>query len=403
MSDEENQAQSARHSLITLGFWSAMVVFAIIGLSIWIISSQHYKRTNDAYVEGNPLVITPLVDGFITSIQTDDTYLVDNNQLLVTLDELDYKIALNEARENLASAVREVCQIYHQTFAYQSEINTRLAELIKAEEFYNHRLDVLHTGAISLEDLQTAEQNFGTSSSNYEQSKRLYLKESSLIQGKSIRNNPIILAAADQLTQAWVNLKRCKIYAPQKGLIAQRSAQVGKWVSTQDSLMTVIPLEQIWVNANFKETKMKKIKIGQNVRVYADMYGKSVLYRGTIAGLPGGAGNAFSILPPQNLSGNWIKIVQRLPVRVEINSDDLLSHPLRLGMTMHAIVDLKSSNKGYIPRTNTNGPVYETDIYKKEAKGSRKIADRIFDKNFDSTLVCYADSPFEPINFENEP
>ncbi len=382
---------------IPILFWAIVAVGLAIGACLWIYSSKHYKRTNDAYVEGNPLAISPLVEGFITSIQSDDTYLVNSNQLLVTLDPLNYEIALNEAKENYASTVRRVCQIYHQTFAYQSEINSRFAELLKAEEFYNHRLEILHTGAISLEDLQASEERFGTSLSQYELAKSLYLKESSLIQGKSIRNNPLILAAFDKLVQAWVNLNRTHVYAPQGGIVAQRSAQLGKWVSTDQTLMTVIPLDQIWVNANFKETQMKKVKIGQSVRLYADMYGKNVMYRGTVAGIPAGAGNAFSILPPQNLSGNWIKIVQRLPVRVEIDPEDLKAHPLRLGMTMHAIVDIKSSNKGYLPKSNHLSPTYSTSIYKNETEGVWPVTNTIFDLNLDASLSSYVDTPFEPI------
>ncbi len=168
-------------------------------------------------------------------------------------------------------------------------------------------------------------------------------------------------------------------------------------------MLTVIPMEQIWVNANFKETQMRHIKIGQSVKVYSDMYGKRVIYRGTIVGLPGGAGNAFSILPPQNLSGNWIKIVQRLPVRVAIDPDDLIKHPLRLGMTMHAIVHIRSRNDGYLPKENDLAPTYQTNIYKAETKGAKKFADKIFNSNLDETLSYYINNPFEPVTFENCP
>ena len=403
MTEEASAAAKKKNSYVNIGFWTFVTLAFIIGLIVWLVTIHYTRRTNDAYVEGNPLIITPLVDGFVTSVQTDDTFLVDKNQTLVTLDQINYKIALNEAKANLASAVREVCKIYHQTFAYQSEIDVRFAQFIKAEEFYNHRAAVLDTGAISLEDLQVAKENLGTSSNNFEQAKSLYLKESSLIQGKSIRNNPIITAAVDQLTQAWVNLNRCSIKSPERGIVAQRSAHLGKWVAAGDPLLTVIPMDQIWVNANFKETQMRHIKIGQTVKVYSDMYGKRVIYRGTIVGLPGGAGNAFSILPPQNLSGNWIKIVQRLPVRVAIDPDDLIKHPLRLGMTMHAIVNIRSHNKGYLPKENDLAPIYQTNIYEAETKGAKKFADSIFDRNFDKTLSYYINNPFEPVSFENCP
>ncbi len=176
MTKETSATTKKSYSYLTMGFWTFVSLAFLVGLIVWLVTIHYTRRTNDAYVEGNPLLITPLVDGFVTSIQTDDTYLVDKNQTLVTLDQTNYKITLNEAKANLASAVREVCKIYHQTFAYQSEIDVRFAQLIKAEEFYNHRVAILDTGAISLEDLQVAEENLGTSSNSFEQAKSLYLK-----------------------------------------------------------------------------------------------------------------------------------------------------------------------------------------------------------------------------------
>lgn len=375
-------------------------LLAIVGIIVALMVNHDFKRTSDAYVEGNQQPITPLRDGFITSICTDDTYLVSKGELLITLDRTDAQIALEEAKAAFANAVRNVCQIYHRVFAYEYELQAKKAELIKTEEFYAHRLEVLESGAISLEDFQTSVANLNSTLNTYQQVVSLYQKEAALIQGKSVRNNPLILEAADRLMKAWVELYRCNIYAPTEGLVAQRSAQVGKWVKAGEPLLYIIPLDQIWINANFKETQMKRMRIGQKVSLHADMYGKGVEYQGVIVGLPGGAGNAFSILPPQNLSGNWIKIVQRLPVRVAIHKKELLKYPLRIGMTMHATVDVRDQSDSYFQSLEAQSPTYQTDIYKLELKGSRALINTIFKQNFDPNLIEYEKQPYYPLNIE---
>lgn len=397
MNEQEiDQQQTAKRKKIAWIVIACITFLLALALVLWFIDNRRFKRTNDSYVEGNQLVITPLQDGFITSVHTQDTYLVKKNQLLVTLDETNYLIAIREAKENYANAIRDVCTIFHQAAAYAADIEVKKAEFIKAEEFYNHRLDVVEEGAVSLEDFQSWQAALDATYSAYEESKSLYKKENSLIQGKSIRSNPIVVLAAEKLSQAWVNLYRCKIYAPVEGLVAQRTAQVGMWVSSGDQIMSIIPLDQVWVNANFKETQMRHIKIGQTAWLHADMYGTGITYQGIIVGLPGGAGNAFSILPPQNLSGNWIKIVQRLPVRVAIKPEDLVAHPLRVGMTMRTHIDLKSQNEGYIPTQSNLAPIYKTDIYTEETCGVGKLVDKIFKDNIDPTLLDYADVPYYP-------
>ncbi len=384
--------------------WVKIGVFfsiaAIIGIIVALVINHDFKRTSDAYVEGNQMPITPLKEGFITSICKDDTYLVKKGELLITLDRTDAQIALDEAKASLANMVRNVCQIYHQVFAYEYELQSKKAELIKAEEFYSHRSAVLASGAISLEDFQTSVANLDSTLNIYQQVLSLYQKEAALIQGRSIRNNPLVLEAADRVVKAWVELYRCNIYAPTEGLVAQRSAQVGKWVKAGEPLLYIIPLDQIWINANFKETQMKRMKIGQKVNLHADMYGKNVDYRGVIVGLPGGAGNAFSILPPQNLSGNWIKIVQRLPVRVAIHQKDLLKYPLRIGMTMHATVDVRDQSDSYFQSLEAKSPTYQTDIYKLEIKGSQCLVNTIFKQNFDPSLMEYEKTPYYPLSIE---
>lgn len=394
MTDEKLDVQSKKRQIVVYACTAFFTFALIVGVSWWIIDIHHYRRTNDCYVHGNQLPITPLIDGFLTSVRTDDTYLVEKNQILFTQDETNSIIAHNEAKKNFANTVRNVCQIYHEAFASESEILVKKAEYIRAREFYNHRLEVVEQGAVAFEDFQYYQTQMEATENAYEQAKSGFLEKVALIQGVSIRENPIVVKAAEQVIQTWVNLYRCKTYAPVRGLVAQRVAQVGTWVKAGDPLLSIIPLDQVWINANFKETQMKRLKIGQPVKVWADMYGPDVVYHGVVVGLPGGAGNAFTILPPQNLSGNWIKIVQRLPVRVVIDPKELEKYPLRLGMTCHARVDIRNQRDSYFQTTKEVAPSYYTDIYKQETYGSWDLVDSIFLENLDPTLAVYENEPF---------
>lgn len=358
----------------------------------WLLIWRYYEYTNDAYVEGNQVFITPLKPGFITAIHTDDTYLVKKGQLLIELDQTDSIIALEQAEKQLANVVRDVCQMFHQVFTLQAEIEVKKAELIKLGEDYKHRHDLLPSEGISLEDYQHALAALRAGYYSLKMSETLYDKSFASIQGTSISSHPLVLASADNVRNAWVQLHRCRIYSSVDGLAAQRTIQVGMWVEEGRPLLSVIPLDQIWVNANYKETQLKHMRIGQSVRLTADLYGDDVTFHGKIVGLPGGAGNVFSLLPPQNLSGNWIKIVQRLPVRVSLAPSDLEKYPLRLGLSMEALVDLHETQGLLIPETSEGSPLYETAIFQKEEEGDLKAIACIIEKNIDPLLIPYASS-----------
>lgn len=373
---------------------TAVAVFIFILAAYWFFFYQFDRYTDDAYVEGNQVVITPLRQGFITSIHTDDTFFVKQGQLLIELDETDAKIAFNQAKEKLATTVREICQIYHQTFANRAEIEVRKAELIRATQDFEHRNEVLDVGGVSLEDFEHAEATLRESINSLKASERIYLKELAMIQSTSIANHPLVLAAAQELKFAWVQLYRSKIYSPVDGLVAQRKAQIGMFVGPKEPLMSVIPLDQIWVNANFKETQAKHLKIGQDVKITSDLYGDGVVFHGMIVGLPGGAGNAFSLLPPQNLSGNWIKIVQRLPVRIALDPSELREHPLRIGLSMKATVELDHKDRSVLVAAE-KAPTYQTNIYQKEEVGSEELIKEIINQNIDPSLMQYAYLPLE--------
>lgn len=385
---------SSKTKTVVLVFSLITTVLLIALFFFWLFYFRYIEYTNDAYVEGNQVFVTPLRPGFVTAIQSDDTYLVHKGQLLVTLDETDARIALNQAEKELAQVVRDVCQLFHQVFVLQSEIAVRKAEYIKTAQDYEHRRDVIEAGGVSMEDFEHAIAFLSSSFHSLRMTERLYEKALSSVQGTSIKTHPLVLRSADRVRDSWVQLSRCQIHSPVEGLVAQRTIQVGMWVDAGAPLMSVIPLDQIWVNANYKETQLRKIRIGQPVRLTADLYGSDVSFRGTIVGLPGAAGNAFSLLPPENLSGNWIKIVQRVPVRVSLDADELKRHPLRIGLSMEATVDLRDQQGSLVPTTTEGSPTYQTPIYAREERGDETLIDSIIRSNLDPALLRFAEAPF---------
>lgn len=373
-------------------YWGAILGGALVVGACYFIWFRNIAYTDDAYVQGNQVMLTPLVPGFVTGIYTDDAFLVKKGQLLVELDTTNAKISLDQSKEQLASTVRTICGYFHDVFALQASIGSKKAEFIKAAQDYEHRLYVLQAGGVSVENFEHADAALRSSFFLLQMTVIQLEKALALVKNTSIFSHPDVLKASDDARQAYVNLHRCKITSPVEGIVAQRSIQVGMWIPQGHPMLAIIPLDQIWVNANFKETQMKRMKIDQRVTLQSDLYGSDVTYNGRIVGLPGGAGNAFSILPPQNLSGNWIKIVQRLPVRVEIDKETLMKHPLRIGLSMEARVDL--TDPGYLVPSSTDGsPNYTTTIFKEEELGDLSWIKEIILANADSALNDFLVNP----------
>ncbi|QMT60019.1 efflux RND transporter periplasmic adaptor subunit [Legionella sp. PC997] len=374
-------------------FTVILIVLFIFFFVYWLIVWSRQVYTNDAYVQGNQVYIKSLRPGFVTGIYTDDSFLVRKGQLLITLNETDSHIALEKAKKKLASTVRDISQAFHDVFILAADIEMRKAQLLKAQQNLKHRRDLIGAKGVSLEDYQNAQDDLKASIASLKSTQNKYQKMLAFVQGTSITEHPSVQAVAQEVRDAWVQLYRTKIYAPVDGLVAQRTIQVGMWISPKEPLMSIIPLDQIWVNANYKETQLNKVRIGQNVKITSDLYGSGVVFHGKIVGLPGGAGNVFSLLPPENLSGNWIKIVQRLPVRIALVQDELIKHPLRIGLSLEVTTDLSDQNGPLVPTTTSDSPLYVTDIFQKEEIGNEKLIAEIIKSNLDPNLRHYAKSP----------
>ncbi len=320
----------------------------------WIINNGKHEDTDNAYVAGNVVQITPQISGTVTSIAAQDTDFVHAGQSLVKLDGADAQIALDQARAQLAQTVREVRTLYSNNAAFKANVSLREAEisrssneLTRAKEDLARRQSVAEIGAVSKEEVQHAKASLISAQSAHEatlaalnSAKEQLAANKALTDGVHVAGHPNVMRAAAKFREAFVNAQRTEMLAPVSGYVARRSVQLGQRIQAGTPLMAVIPLEQLWVDANFKEVQLRKMRIGQHVNLVADMYGKNVPYHGTIEGLGVGTGAAFALLPAQNATGNWIKVVQRVPVRIKLDPKELQEHPLRIGLSMVVDVDI---------------------------------------------------------------
>ncbi len=295
--------------------------------------------TEDAYVEGHVVQVTPQVAGSVVAIGADNTDYVQAGQVLVRLNDVDAKLAVARAEAQLAKAVRQVRAQFAGAGQAGSTIVLRRADLDKASADLARRRELEHSGAVSGEDVRHAEDAVKVARAALAAAEQQGVAANALVDRTTVDSHPDVQAAAAQLRDAYVALERTTLRAPVHGLVARRAVQLGQRVAPGAALMAVVPPEQVWVGANFKEAQLRDIRIGQPVTLVADVYGKQVRYRGRVAGSDAGTGNAFSLLPAQNATGNWIKVVQRVPVRIALDPRDVAAHPLKIGLSMRATVD----------------------------------------------------------------
>ena len=337
---------------------AACVVAGIAYGAYWALVLNHYESTDNAYVQGNVVQLTPQVGGTVVAINADDTDHVKAGQLLVKLDPADAQVALDQAEAQLAQTVREVRTLYANNSTLKAQIALREADLARAQsdvaraqDDVSRRQPLVATGAVGKEEFNhsTSQLAAAKSSAVAAQSAVIAAREQlssnqTLTDGIAVDQHPNVLRAAARVREAYLALHRAELLAPVDGYVAKRSVQLGQRVQAGAPLMSVIALNQLWIEANFKESQLKNLRIGQPVELQADVYGKKVDYHGTIEGLGAGTGSAFSLLPAQNATGNWIKVVQRVPVRVTLDPKELEEHPLRVGLSMDAKVDISKTD-----------------------------------------------------------
>ena len=341
---------------------SIFLIIALLVFLYWLIIARFYENTDNAYVNGNIIPITSQVDGVIIAVRADDTQFVKTGQTLVQLDPIDAYIAYEEAKANLAQTVRTTHQFFLNNTGLQATIFAQETALEKARQDLRRRTNAIGYGAISKEELTHAQDAFKSETATLNQARAALSANKALTDNTDLEHHPSVRAAAEKVRQAYINYKRTTISAPVSGEVSKRTAQVGQRITKGTLLMALVPLEEVWVDANFKEKQLRNMRTGQPVILTADIYGSSVEYHGKIMGFSAGTGSAFSLLPAQNATGNWIKIVQRLPVRIQLDQKELQEHPLRIGLSMEVVVDTHKRNEKFISET-TNPSVYKTSIY----------------------------------------
>lgn len=342
---------------LSIAFLTAILMF------IYVSYFKFFTRTDDAYVTGNIIHLNSQISGHVKSVFVDDTYQVKKGQLLVSLEPSDAILDVEKTKAALADEVRYVCSLIQEIKQTQSLIEAKKASVTRANYDYCNRKQVAMLGSISKEEFEHAQTTLAFATAELLAEKfHLKILEAKLM-NSTPDNHPRVELAKTRYKEALLKLRRCQIFSPCDGIIAQRSVQVGKTIIPEETLLAVVPLDQIWLVANFKETQLKHLRNGQNVEFSADMWGKDIKFFGQIVGQNPGSGAVFAPVPPQNATGNWIKIVQRIPVRIEFDIKQLNSHPLWLGLTCNVKVDIRNQNLNIISQKQEMKEPYQTDIF----------------------------------------
>ncbi|WP_312242434.1 multidrug efflux MFS transporter periplasmic adaptor subunit EmrA [Pantoea sp.] len=344
-----------------------LILFVLIGmayLTYWFLVLRHFQETDDAYIAGNQVQVMAQVSGSVNKVWFDDTDYVKKGDVLVSLDKTDAEQAFEKAQTALATSVRQTHQLMINSHQYQATINLQKTALEQAEADLKRREPLGAANLIGREELQHARDAVATAKAQLDVAVQQYNANQAVILDTTLENQPAVKQSAAELRDAWLALQRTDIRSPMEGYVSRRSVQVGAQIDTSTPLMAVVPAKDLWIDANFKETQLADVRIGQPATVVSDIYGDDVVYHGKVVGLEMGTGSAFSLLPAQNATGNWIKVVQRLPVRIELNPQDIAQHPLRIGLSTLVKVDT----------TNKEGSVLATSVRQRAAYESDALA-----------------------------
>jgi membrane fusion protein, multidrug efflux system len=360
------------------------VIFICIGAlwaAYWVLVLSKRERTDDAYVNGNRVVISSQVSGTVIGVLADDTQLVKAGQVLVNLDPIDAQTALSRAASVLGQTVRQVRQQKSNADEYASVIESRKLELARAQTDLAKREPLLADHAIAAEEVRHARESVALAQAALTQAVQQSVSARALVDGTRVENNPAVLEAKDAYRDAWIAAQRNAVVAPVSGYVAERSVQLGQHIQAGQALMSVIPLNTLWVDANFKEVQLRNLRIGQKALVRSDLYGGSFVFHAHVEGMSAGTGAAFSLLPPQNASGNWIKVVQRVPVRIQIDDSDLVKSPLRVGLSATVTVDTTSREGPVLAADVSDRSVGVTQVYTQDLEKANAEADAVVRRN----------------------
>ncbi|MCP5504399.1 MAG: efflux RND transporter periplasmic adaptor subunit [Chlamydiales bacterium] len=384
MVDDKNPQKEPKNNKRNKVLIFTAVGFILVGVLIFIYWAEVLRfeeYTNDAYVNGNMVELTPQVPGIVTAINVDNTEYVEEGQVLIELDKTDRRLAYQKAKNSLAETVRNVVQMFIEVERLEAELEQKDAELFRAEKDYQNRVNLVEIGGVSREEFEHVEAAFVSAQASRKETYHALQEAVAQVQNTTLSTHPNVKHAADDVRDTYVNLQRCDILAPMNGYVAQRTVQLGEYVNLSEPLLAVIPLDQLWVDANYKEIQLSKVRVGQSVRMTSDIYGRKVVFSGKVIGINPGTGSVFSALPPQNATGNWIKIVQRVPVRVSLDREQLKKHPLWLGLSMDVRVDIHDTSSEMLREASRLRPLYKTKIYQNQEKGVETVIEKIIQEN----------------------
>jgi membrane fusion protein (multidrug efflux system) len=343
---------------------AAFVLAGLLWWAYWYFYARYYQDTDDAYVAGDLVNVMSQVSGTVVSIGADETDFVQGGQELVRLDSSDAEIALRDSEARLARVVRQTRTVFANRDQLEAVVAQRRADLSKAQSDLDRRKDLTKSGAVSAEELSHAQDALSAARDGLVAAEKNLAASAALTGQTGVPDNPDVQAAATDVERSYLALRRTSIHAPVSGYVAKRAVQLGERVAPGGQpLLSIVPLERLRIEANFKEVQLSQMRIGQPVRIIADLYGGHVEYHGTVAGLGLGTGAAFALLPAQNATGNWIKVVQRVPVRIALDPRELAAHPLRVGLSTRAQVDVRNVSGQILAQAPRQTPVLATNAY----------------------------------------
>ena len=384
---------------------SAIALLVLLGgagyAAYWHLALSAVESTDNAYVQGNVVQITAQVAGTVVAILADDADPVKAGQALVRLDPADAKVALEQAEAQLGQTVREIRTLYANNATFGAQIGLREAELARmvsevqrAQDDVSRRAPLLASGAVGQEELAHASSQLAASRSAQAAAqsalvaaRETLLSNQSLTDGTSVDHHPGVQKAAARLREAYLALRRAELPAPLDGVVARRSVQIGQRVAAGMPLMAVVALDKLWVDANFKEGQLKNLRLGQRATLTADVYGHKQSFHGLISGLGAGTGAAFALLPAQNATGNWIKVVQRVPVRITLDPKELAAHPLRVGLSMEVDVDVSDTSGKTLADVPRGQPLAQTEVFDELVKAADAEVARVVRANMGAVVA----------------
>ena len=374
-----NKSQQRKKGLSI--FILLLLLISIGSAAYWYFFIKGFEETEDAYVSGNQVMVSAQVAGNISKINVDNMDPVQAGDVLLELDDTNAKLSFEQAKSNLANAVRQVSQLNYTVKQLKSAVRANEITLAQAQGNLNRRVQLVKDGAIDKESFHHAKEAVELAKANLMTSQNQLEANQALLLDGPLSEQPQIQSAVSNLKQAWLNLERTKIRSPIKGYVARRNAQVGQAVSVGGALMAVVTTDQMWLDANFKETQLTHMRIGQPVKIHFDLYGKDKTFDGKVVGIEMGTGSAFSLLPTQNATGNWIKVVQRVPVRIQLDPQQLAENPLRIGLSATVKVNVSDSQGETLRNQAPGTTLYSTNVLQYDESAVNNLIESIIRDN----------------------